>query len=150
MAKSPRHSVNLKLLLREFAALANDAASCSTSPTTMALCSVLAGMQRFRDVVPDLLVPGARAILALDAAARALRAAGKTSVAAAAQAAARELRRTYDRVVERSFLIVAPGWRLAAYRHRIAWGGETPGRPALPEPLPGSLLPTSLARTRGA
>ncbi len=135
MPKSPRHPVNLKFSTQEFAALAEDADRDETSPTTMALCYVLGGMQRFRDLVPDLIVPAARAKIALEAAADALREAGKTSEAAAAVAASQELSQAHDRVVDGCSWIVAPGWRLDAYRHRITWAGERPGRPDLSESI---------------
>lgn len=131
MPKSPRHPVNLKLSTPEFTALAEDADKFEIAPTTMALCNVLAGMQRLRDVVPDLIVPAGRAKIALTAAADALREAGKTSEAAAAEAAGQELFEAHNKVVDGYTRIVAPGWRLDAYRHRIVWDGESPGRPDL-------------------
>ena len=48
MPKSPRHPVNLKLSAPEFAALAEDADKFGIAPATMALCNLLAGMQRLR------------------------------------------------------------------------------------------------------
>ena len=135
MPKSPRRAVNLKLSTQEFAALADDADRHQTPSTTMALCYVLSGMQRFRDVVSDLIVPAARATTALYAAGEALREAGKPSEAAAAEAAGQELSRAHDRRMDGYGWTVAPGWRLAAYRHRITWGGESPGRPDLSESI---------------
>jgi hypothetical protein len=135
MPKSPRHPVNLKLSTQEFAALAEDADRYGTAPTTMALCYVLAGMQRLRDVVPDAIVPAGQATIALKAAADALREAGKTSEAAAAESAGQELSEAHDRIVDGCSWIVVPGWRLDAYRHRIAWGAQSPGRPDLSESI---------------
>ncbi len=71
MPKSPHHTINLKLSIEEFAALAADADKCETAPTTMALSHVLAGMQQFRGVAPDLTVPASRATYALKDAAEA-------------------------------------------------------------------------------
>ena len=135
MPKSPRHAVNLKLSTQEFAALADDADRHQTPSTTMALCYVLGGMQRFRDVGSDLIGPAARARIAIEAAAEALREAGKPSEAAAAEAAGQELSQAHDRRMDGYRWIVAPGWRLAAYRHRITWSGESPGRPDLSESI---------------
>ena len=135
MPKSPRHTINLKLSIEEFAALASDADKHATAPTTMALCHVLAGMQQFRELVPDLTVPASRATLQLGAAAEALRAAGNAEAARDADSASQELSKVVDEAREAKGFIVAPGWRLDAYRHRIPWDGPAGGRPDLTESI---------------
>ena len=135
MPKSPRHTINLKLSIEEFAALAADADTCETAPTTMALSHVLAGMQQFRDVVPGLVAPAGRAAYALKDAAEALRAAGNPEAAEAADAAGQALTQAMADTREGLEWIVSPGWRLDAYRHRIVWEGPDGGRPDLTESI---------------
>jgi hypothetical protein len=135
MPKSPRHTINLKLSIEEFAALAADADKCGTAPTTMALCHVLAGMQQFRDVVPGVTAPASRAVYALRDAAEALRAAGNAEAAQAAESVAQELFQAVADTREGLGWIVSPGWRLDAYRHRIVWEGPDGGRPDLTESI---------------
>ena len=135
MPKSPRHTINVKLSMEEFVALASDADKHATAPTTMALCHVLAGMQQFRELAPDLTVPASQATLRLSAAAEALRAAGDAEAARAADSASQELSNVVDRAREAKGWMVAPGWRLDAYRHRIPWDGPAGGRPDLTESI---------------
>ncbi len=135
MPKSPRHTINLELSIEEFAALAADADKCGTAPTTMALSHVLAGLQQFRDVVPDLTVPASRAAHALKDAAEALRAAGNAEAAQAADSVGRELFQAVAATREGLGWIVSPGWRLDAFRHRIPWEGPAGGRPDLTESI---------------
>ena len=135
MPKSPRHTINLKLSIEEFAALAADADKCEVAPTTMALSHVLAGMQQFRGVVPDVTVPASRATYALKDAAEALRAAGNAEAAQAAETAGQELFQAVADTREGLGWIVWPGWRLDAFRHRIPWEGEAGGRPDLTESI---------------
>ena len=135
MPKSPHHTINLKLSIEEFAALAADADKCETAPTTMALSHVLAGMQQFRGVAPDLTLPASRATYALKDAAEALRAAGNAEAAQAAESACQELFQAVAETREGLGWIVWPGWRLDAFRHRIPWEGEDGGRPNLTESI---------------
>ena len=138
--KEPRRAVNLRLSEAEFSALAVDADKYGVPPTTMALCHVLAGIQEFRHVVPDLTDPASDATYALKAAADALRRAGNVTAAEAADAAGQELSDVVRRRIDRNALIIAPGWRLDAYRHRIDW--DT-GKPVLEgtEPITSSAEP---------
>ena len=48
MPKSSRHTVNVKLTPEEYEALSTDAEAAGTRPTTVALCHLLAGLQRNR------------------------------------------------------------------------------------------------------
>ena len=128
MSRSERHQLAIKLTTQEYAALAADGERYGVPPTTMALCHILAGMQGFRHVVPDLTEPASRATYALKAAADALRKAGAVDAADDADAAGQELSDVVRGIPNRNVLIVAPGWRLDAYRHRIDWKS---GEPAL-------------------
>ena len=135
MPKSPRHTINIKLSIEEFAALAADADKWDTAPTTMALSHVLSGMQQFRDVIPDVTVPAGHAAFALRNAAEALRAAGNADAAKAADSAGQELYQAVADAREGLGWIVSPGWRLDAFRHRIPWEGPDGGRPDLTESI---------------
>ena len=135
MPKSPRHTINLKLSIEEFAALAADADKWETAPTTMALSHVLSGMQQVRDVIPDVTVPASRAAYALKDAAEALRATGNAEAAQAADSVGQELYQAVADAREGLGWIVSPGWRLDAFRHRIPWEGPDGGRPDLTESI---------------
>ena len=109
MSRSERHQLAIKLTTQEYAALAADGERYGVPPTTMALCHILAGMQGFRHVVPDLTEPASRATYALKAAADALRKAGAVDAADDADAAGQELSDVVRGIPNRNVLIVAPG-----------------------------------------
>ena len=129
--KQSRHPVILKLSLPEYAALSADAKRVGLAPTTMVLIHVLAGLQSSRLRFPDLDSASARAATALAEASRSLVAAGCPVAASAAGEASAALDRARTRSAAALGHLVAPGWRLDAYRHRIAWDGEDAGRPLL-------------------
>ena len=138
MSKSARRSVNLKLSTAEFAALAADATKLGTTPTTMALTHVLAGMQKSRAGIPDPTALTQRASKALRNARNALEAAGKIKAARTVETERRKIdaAETAHRAAREQ--IVWPGWRVKGLRHGIAWTGPGAGRPEQKTEEPGS------------